>query len=230
MLVRLSLSLRSTTLYCVMGSTPSPIDAHTLAAFIAGTLDDDRRRAVIEHLAQHPDDREWLHMALEAQAAAHAPEATPERADRAGVRPTGPSRPAARRGHRRRWLLGAVASLVLLAGLSIVLVPPSDTIRTTLPDDAPLTVTIDEAPLAFFWDDVPEAYSYRVVVWDPQAATVVDEYSTSAPRLPAGDAFFDALLPQLQAGRTYQVRVDAIDAQNRRIRSSAATAFVAPGA
>lgn len=215
-----------------MGSTPSSIDTHTLAAFIAGTLDDDRRRAVIEHLARHPDDREWLQMALDARAAAQELDAEaaplPERPAVPNTRGAA-ARPAKRRSRSRHWLLGALATVVLLAGLSIVLAPPSDTIRAIQTAEAPLSVAVDAAPLAFQWEAVADAYSYRVVIWDPEAAAVVDETSTREPSLAADAAFVTALRPQLEPGRTYQVRVDAIDAQNRRIRSSEATSFTAPG-
>ena len=222
-----------------MGSTPPSIDAHTLAAYIAGTLDDERRRAVTEHLARHPGDREWLHMALEARAAAQheadaasvsAPQLPP--ADTAATERSKPSaapaRPA-RRNRRRHWLLGAVATVVLLAGLSIVLVPPSDTIRTTVAEDVPLAVTVEADPLAVRWEPVPDAYSYRIVVWDPAAAVLVAEHTTDEPHLAADDAFLVELQPRLSSGGTYEVRIDAIDVRNRLLRSSEATAFVAPG-
>ena len=86
-------------------------------------------------------------------------------------------------------------------------------VQTTVPD------------LAFQWSEVAEAYLYRVVVWDLQEAAVMGRHETRAHALDASDAFMAGLQSKLQAGRTYTLRIDAVDAQNRLIQSSETLEF-----
>ena len=58
-------------------TTPSLIDEYTLASFIAGTLSEKDREAVMMCLLTNEDARECLHMACEALAAARQTEPPP---------------------------------------------------------------------------------------------------------------------------------------------------------
>ncbi len=49
-----------------MIAPPLRLDKRTLASFLAGTLPDPRRQAVILHLTKNPQDRMLLVMAVEA--------------------------------------------------------------------------------------------------------------------------------------------------------------------
>ena len=71
-----------------MNQKKHPLDEYTLAAFLSGTLPEDRRREVMAYLAENADARELLCMAHDALEAAQEPVAEPF------VMPA-PSKPAA---------------------------------------------------------------------------------------------------------------------------------------
>lgn len=207
------------------------IDEYTLAAFIAGTLPEQRRSEVVAYLAENADARELLHMAYEALQASHVTEeAAPPRPDEPAP-PTvrEPDRGAVWRPARRLQGLGryAVATVVVFTvglGLRLAFGPPTDALRSPLPAQAgEMAVQVSPSDLTIEWSPVADAYEYRIVVWDPQQARVVTRSETSAHQ---SDAAFAAELRQkLAAGHTYTLRIDAVDAQNRLLQSSASISF-----
>lgn len=221
-----------------MPDSDQVIDEHTLAAFIAGTLPKNRRDEVITYLAGNSDAREVLQMAYDAL----------ETAQDSTLYAEGPSSPAKqrtgtppRRGDRASgtsdFLRGAgryVAATMIVFAIGIVLRlafgPPTDALRSPLSRESEiLRVQVDAAAgPSFTWSAVENAYLYRIVVWDPSAARVVGQYETRDSDLGAGNPIVDDLATKLGSGDPYTLRIDAIDAQNRLIRSSETVEFVAP--
>ena len=207
-----------------------PIDEYTLAAFLAGTLSNERRAEVAAYLAHNEDARELLQMAHEALESA-------KRSDEPLVLPAAPARqpaPPARTGDRparqpampglhtmRRF--GALAVLLVGVGLGLRLGfgPPTDALRSGNGTETAAVLTIEEASplqLDFSWSTVPDADHYRLVVFDPAATQVVDRVQTSATQLTEAEAI--TLRDHLATGRVYTIRVDAYNAQNRLLQSS----------
>lgn len=210
-----------------MNRSNQPIDEYTLAAFIAGTLSEERRREVIVYLAEHPEARTLLHMAYEAMEAAPTP--APVRAEGDGAdREATPALPPPRHDRTAqprtwgRYLTASLALVLVGIGLGVLLDPPRDGTRTPqLAEDARLVVEVDQPDLSFSWNAVPNAYVYRVVIWDPIDVRVVDEHETTVTRLKADAPFMQTLRSNLTAGRRYSIRVDAINAQQRQIQTAA---------
>lgn len=222
-----------------MSSQPPPIDEYSLAAFLAGGLPDDRRAQIIEYLAENADARELVCMARVALDAvdeplddAPPPDALPSRAHTRAARP---HRVASMFGKGSRYALAACILLLVGFGaylgrssLQQVFRTPTDTFRdgsTDAPLDAHVTVT---PALAFEWPAVPEANSYRLYIFDVEDADLVTRHVTGATRLGPDDAFVRSLDTLLTAGRAYSLRIEALDAQNRILRSSQPKAFEAP--
>ena len=204
------------------------IDEYTLAAFIAGTLTKKRRQEVIDYLAGNADAREVLHMAYQALGAAQAGDEDGESASL--LRPSRKAdRTAARRLSRIRDVGRYVAATAIVFAVGIVLRlafgPPTDALRSPLPRDAQgVEVTVAAGP-EFDWSAVPNAYQYRIVIWDPLEARVVGQYETADSEIERGDPIISDLQPKLRKGDQYTLRIDAIDAQNRLIRSSETVEF-----
>ena len=204
------------------------IDEYTLAAFIAGTLTKKRRQEVIDYLAGNADAREVLHMAYQALGAAQAGD---QDESASLLRPSrSADRPAARRLSRIRDIGRYVAATAIVFAVGIVLRmafgPPTDALRSPLPRNVQgVDVTVTAGP-EFDWSAVPNAYQYRVVIWDPMEARVVGQYETADSEIESGDPIIRDLQPKLRKGDQYTLRIDAIDAQNRLIRSSETVEFV----
>lgn len=214
------------------------IDEHTLAAFIAGTLPKHRRDEVVTYLAGNSDARELLQMAYEALEAAQDAEVEgTRRSPLSRRRGDIPSSKRDRTAAPRRFVQGAgryVAATVIVFAIGIVLRlafgPPTDALRSPLPSEAgALRVQVDlaDAP-ALSWSAVENAYQYRIVVWDPTEAQVVGQYQTREADLGAEHPVVTDLREKLRSGDPYTLRIDAIDAQNRLIRSSETLSFMAP--
>lgn len=213
---------------------PDPlIDEHMLASFIAGTLSKERRDTVVEYLASNSDAREVLQMAYQALEAARTGE--PEIAARStysklrpGVRKRSADRPAARNRILRgasRYVAATVIVFVVGVVLRLAFGPPTDALRSPLPRGAEsLEVQVDEGP-EFSWTEVSNAYHYRIVVWDPQEARVVGQYETTDFEVDSTHPIFADLESKLRPGDSYTLRVDAVDAQNRLVRSSETVQF-----
>ena len=222
-----------------------PIDEYTLAAFLSGTLSEERRREVVAYLAKNADARELLCMAQEALEASQQPVveqpftmpmAAPEQpapsrepirhAPRPVPRPaTRPAVPPAAR--LRRFATAAVMVAVLVIGLRVGLsLNDIDTQRGATDENAALEVQVSTPALQFQWTEIPDAYYYRLVIWDVEAAEFVAEHETKSTRLGRNDAFLLSLRDKLKLHRTYQVRIDAVDVQNRLIQNSARVDFI----
>lgn len=213
-----------------MSSSKHPIDEYTLAAFLSGTLPEERRGEVMAYLAENADARELLCMAHEALEAAQQPVTEPfvtpqptlpvPAAPRAPRR-SAPRSPALRRKQVGRLVTGVLMVAVLAIGLRVGLsLNAPDTLRGDPATGDPLTVRVSTPALQFQWNAIDEAYYYRLVVWDVEAAEMVTEHETKSTRLGRNDAFVLSLRHELKAGRLYSARIDAIDVQNRRIQSS----------
>ena len=204
------------------------IDEYMFAAFLAGTLPEERRREVVEYLAVNPDAREVLHMAADALEAARS--AGPEEAPstRWGNAPATRRSDRVRHASRRSFLRGAgryvaATAFVFVVGMVLRLAfgPPTDALRAPLQRSAELLdLNVSASGTAIEWSPVENAYRYRIVVWDPERAVVAGQYETSDSRLDQEHEVLRSLRGDLEVGRTYTIRVDAIDAQNRLIRSS----------
>ncbi|MDX1547357.1 MAG: hypothetical protein R3247_10235 [Rhodothermales bacterium] len=211
-----------------MHRDPLSLDEYTLAAFLAGTLPEDRRAEVLAYLAEHDDARELLCMAEEALAVAEAPVAAPFALPRPA--PAEDRRPQAPARRRSGALLAASLALTLLVAGGLYLSRPApDRFRSTSEAPAPtLVAEVSTEALQFQWTPVPEAYYYRLVILEPEVAAVVAQHETRETRLGRDDAFVLSLLPHLQPNRRYSLRVDAIDVQNRLVQSSEAVVFELP--
>ncbi len=218
-----------------MDHAQQPIDEYTLAAFLSGTLPEDRRREVVAYLAANADARELLCLAQEAMEAARepvvepfeVPTAAPPRAASPPPRALPrPERPARRLQRLRRVATAALMVVVLGIGLHLGLRLNQDTLRGGEPDQVTeLTVRVAKRALQFQWNQIPDAYYYRLVVWDPLEADVVAQHETRSTRLGRDDAFVLSLHSKLLPSRPYKVRVDAMDVQNRLIQSSPLVEF-----
>lgn len=217
-----------------MNRKKQPIDEYTLAAFLSGSLAEDRRREVAAYLAENADARELLCMAHEALDAAPPPvaepfvmpKAMPETAapKTATPKPRMPvrraARPALRRQRVRRFATAALMVAVLAIGLRVGLsLNDTDALRGDA-EDGRLTVRVSTPALQFQWNHVEDAYYYRLVIWDAEAAEVVTRHETKSTRLGRNDAFVLSLRHELKARRLYSARIDAMDVQNREILSS----------
>ena len=100
-----------------------------------------------------------------------------------------------------------------------------DTLRGT-DENTPLEVQVSTPALQFQWTEIPDAYYYRLVIWDVAAAEFVAEHETKSTRLGRNDAFLLSLRDKLKLHRTYQVRIDAMDVQNRLIQDSELVDFI----
>lgn len=206
------------------------MDEYTLAAFMAGTLPPKKREEVALYLANNADARELLQMAYEALEASQThdeefelPQVPEEPVVPARVREDrAPTQLGRRRMHGvARFMAAALVVFVVGIGLRLSLGPPTDALRSRQADDV-LTLSVsteDNGPLVH-WNEVPDAYQYRIVVWDPQAAEVVGRYETMSTELDAADEFIRSVRARAEAGRSYTVRVDAFDVQNRLIQTS----------
>ena len=189
-----------------------PIDDHLLAGFLAGTLPADQRARVVRYLASNGDAREVLALAGRALDAAGEVPAAPAR--RAADRPMR-ERIARRAPVFRRAVLAAFLVFGVGAGLRLTFGPPADQLRSTVAE-APLQVEVDGGTVS--WGPLADAARYDVVVIDPATTDVVARTETTTP---ATDATFAAdLRAALTPGHPYEVRVDAISAEGRRLRSS----------
>ncbi len=217
-----------------MSREKQPIDEYTLAAFLSGTLPQDRRHEVMVYLAENADARELLCMAGEAMEATQQPvtepftlpqktTAPPRREDRA---PTTAATPSPLRKQRlRQATLGAVVVVFLSVGLYVGLpLNKTDTVRGNTLDDG-LTVQVSTPALQFEWNEVEDAYYYSLVIWDVDAAELVAQHETKSTRLGRNDAFVLSLHRDLEMNRRYEARIDALDVQNRRIQSSKMVEF-----
>ncbi|MCH8961573.1 MAG: hypothetical protein IH820_09695 [Bacteroidetes bacterium] len=229
-----------------MNRTQHPIDEYTLAAFLSGTLSEEQRREVVAYLAENADARELLCMAHEALEAAQqpavvqpftTPTTAPEqpapshepirRMPRPATRPA--IRPArvARLQRLRRFATAAVMVTVLVIGLRVGLsLNDIDTQRGATDENAALEVQVSTPALQFQWTELPDAYYYRLVIYDVEAAELVAQHETKSTRLGRNDAFLLSLRDKLKLHRTYQVRIDAVDVQNRLIQDSDLVSFI----
>lgn len=204
------------------------MDEYTLAAFMAGTLSPERREDVALYLSNNADARELLQMAYEALEASRDQDLDFELPEVEGVlpaqiRPDRVPTQLSRRFHSgmARFAAAAVFVFAVGMGLRVSLGPPTDALRSRQADDVlTLSVATSADDPVVHWNQVPDAYQYRVVFWDPQAAEVVGRHETSSTRLDQGDAFIESIRTQATDGRSYTVRVDAYDAQNRLIQTS----------
>ncbi|MEX0600762.1 MAG: hypothetical protein WD021_08310 [Rhodothermales bacterium] len=218
------------------------IDEYTLAAFLAGTLGDDEREEVVEYLAGNSDAREVVRMAADALQAARSSGADdPAARDRtsaekkfAGRRPARRTIARSERRSRPGWMEGAkryVAATLFVFVVGMILRlsfgPPTDALRsTTSRSGAELTVDVSLPGPSIEWPEVENAYKYRLVVWDIDEARVAGTYETMEEHVAASDSIMQTMREDLSPGRAYSLRVDAIDPQNRLIRSSSTVDFV----
>lgn len=184
-----------------------PVDDPLLTAFIAGTVTPEERAHVLRHLLDNPDARDLVGMSTHAL---HE------------VQGTAVAAPRRRRTHA--LVRVSLAALTLLTGgvtLRLALTaaePATDTLRSSAVE-APLQVRVDDATVS--WNALSGAARYDVVVWDATTATVTARTSTTGTS--SGDAFDAALTSADRASQ--QVRVDAFDAENRLMASSALTSI-----
>ncbi|HMB90778.1 MAG TPA: hypothetical protein VKP65_08020 [Rhodothermales bacterium] len=209
----------------------SPLDEYTLAAFLSGTLPEEKHREVLRHLADNEEARELVCMAQDALEAAREPVTEPFAMPEVSSKPTAAPRPA--RAPTRpalslvRWKPYAVAAMVLVMltiGLQVGLFDNTDTLRGG-EEASTLTLQVDNQTLAMSWNALPNAYSYIVVVWDVEAAESVARHELRAAQLDITDAFVQQLHEQLEEGREYEVRVDARNDENSVIQRADLFAF-----
>jgi hypothetical protein len=209
----------------------NPLDEHTLAAFLSGTLSEEKHREVVRHLAANEEAREVVCMAQDAMEAAREPVTEPfilpEVASKPSAAPRparAPTWPALSLVHWKPFAVAAMVLVVLTIGLQAGLFNNTDTLRGG--EEAPaLTVEVDAQTLMMSWNALPDAYSYHVVVWDVEAAESVARHELRTTRLDKSDPFVQQLHDQLEAGREYEVRVDAQDDENRIIQRAELLAF-----
>lgn len=214
-----------------------PMDEYTLAAFLAGTLPEDRRREVVAFLSENADARELLCMAHEALEAAQQPVVEPFTMPPAAPPP--PSHPAPRpavppahaHAPQRRWrtpgfAAAALGLLVTVLGLSLyVALNDADQMRSSTDETERLNVHISTQPLQFRWNEVPDAYQYHLVIWDVEAVEIVKQHNTKLTRLAPEDPFIQSLPALLTEGRTYSVSVNAVNRENRTLTYSERVVF-----
>ena len=225
-----------------MKPTQHPIDEYTLAAFLSGTLSEAQHREVVAYLAENADARELLCMAHEALEAAQQP-AVVQPFTTPTVAPEQPApshepirrmpRPATRPAIRparvvrlRRFAMAAVMVTVLGIGLRAGLSLNAIDTQRGADENTPLEVQVSTPALQLQWTEIPDAYYYRLVIWDVEAAELVAQHETKSTRLGRNDAFLLSLRDQLKLHRTYQVRIDAMDVQNRLIQDSELVSFI----
>ncbi len=215
------------------------IDEYTLAAFLAGTLAQQRREEVIDYLAANPDARDVLRMAAGAFEAARGvgrvetgrgvgAVAAARRSVRIrrSRRPQHGSRPS-RATEAGRYLAATVFVGFVGIALGLSFGPPTDALRSPLErSGSEMQVELSVPGPSLQWSAVEEVYRYRLVVWDPAEARVAGAYETSGSKLEADHPIVREMHRDLEAGRRYMLRIDAIDARNRLIRSSKALEFV----
>lgn len=210
----------------------NPLDEYTLAAFLAGTLSEEKHRDVLQYLVANDEARELVCMAQDAMEAAREPVTEPFTLPEVTSKPTAAPRPARSPAQPTlslvRWKPFAVAAMVLVV-LTIGLQQTSlfdrtDTLRGTEEASA-LTVHVNAQTLAMSWTALPDAYSYRVVVWDVEAAESVARHELRTTELDETDPFVQQLHDQLEAGREYEVRIDVRDDENRVIQRADLFAF-----
>lgn len=181
-----------------------PVDDPLLSAFIAGTVTPEQREHVLRHLLENADARDLAGMSVHALHAVQG--------EGGAV--------VARRRRPNGLVRVSLGALVLIgAGVSLRLAstsptPATDTFRSGVVD-VPLGLQVVGTTVS--WAAVPGAARYDVLVWDATTATVTARATTTAPT--SGDAFASVL----RSARTgsQQVRVDAYDAENRLVASSA---------
>lgn len=226
-IIILLLSIRFSMSY----NASNPLDEYTLAAFLSGTLPEEKHREVLRHLTDNEEARELVCMAQDAMEAAREPVTEPFALPEVSSKPTAAPQPA--RAPARpalslfRWKPYAVAAMILVMltiGLQVGLFDNTDTLRGGEEASA-LIIQVDDQTLAMSWNALPDAYSYRVVVWDVAAAESVARHELRATQLNATDPFVQELHKQLESGHEYEVRVDAQDDENRVIQRADLFAF-----
>ncbi len=208
-----------------MDLTEQTIDEYTLARFLAGTLPDEERRDMIRNLTHDVDSRELLRATMEAlEAATEKQLGAPlpaARSPRSLNNRTATLRPRMSLVSFCRYSAAALVLMAVGVGARLSVAPAADAFRSSA---AHQTIAVEQRAhaegLSLTWEAVREAYQYRVVVWDPEAAAVVGELTTGANHLDAQDKGVAEALKGARRGRSYQVRVEAIDDANRLIRSS----------
>lgn len=214
------------------------IDEHTLAAFIAGTLPKSRREEVITFLAGNSDACELLQMAYDALEAAHDANLrrvvqSTEPGIRAGTHSRHSGRAAAKSSpHPGAGRHVAAAAIVFTIGmvLRIAFGPPTDAMPSSFPIDSEnlqVEIRLAEGP-TITWSALDNAYAYRIVVSDLASAGNVGRYETRKSEIRRGHPVVTDLRTKLQQGQTYTLRIDAVDARNRLIRSSDTIEFEVP--
>ena len=209
-----------------MDRTTKPIDDHTLASFIAGTLPAHRRREVASFLAKNANARELLHMAYEAMDATKPvldpaklltlePQADQPMPSAQTDRP--PHHLTPRLQRLSRYIAGAVVLFAVGLSLRLAFGPPTVLLRGDAEVTLNLTLPTTLDAVQFGWTAIPEAYQYRLVIYDPEEARVVARHTTDQTQI--------TLTTLLTAQHPYMARVDAIDAENRIIQSSEMTTF-----
>lgn len=201
----------------------TPLDEYTLAAFLSGTLSDEQHREVIAYLSINEEARELVCMAQDALEAAREPVTEPFALPAASLKPAAPPQPArapARsaqsRVHLKRFAVTAVVLIALTIGWQLTFTG-TDTLRGS-EDASTLTIEIDDATMAMSWNALPDAYSYKVVVWDVEAAEIVARTEVRATQVEETDPFVRQLRDQLLDTRLYEVRITAYNTENRMIQ------------
>ena len=201
-----------------------PLDEYTLAAFLNGTLSEEQHRDVLVYLADSGEAREVVCMAQDAMEAAREPVtepfALPAASPKLAPRPArDPSRPALALVHWQRYAVAATVLVLMVMGLYAALPGTTDTLRGG-DDTNTLAVQLDAVTLEMSWTALPDAYSYRMVVWDVEAAESIARQEVRTTHLGETDAIVQDLRTHLERGRAYEIRIDALDAENRVIRQA----------
>lgn len=209
---------------------------------MAGTLPAHRRREVASYLAKNANARELLHMAYEAMDASRQlgeplTQMTAPRPSQMHIAPKADRAPRRHAPRIYRLSRFAVAAVVIFAvGLALRLSfgpfggpEPTPTLRSdAAPESIGLTLPTSIERLSFAWTSVPETDHYNIVIWDPEKALVVARHRADENHVEAAHPFLQSLRQLLIAGHPYALRVDAIDAENRTIRSSGMVEFTLP--
>lgn len=224
-----------------MNRADSTFDEYTLAAFMAGSLSDERRQEVIAYLAENAEARELLVMAYQALDASEDgtplpfdvpafPQATPQPVAPAPDRaPRVQDRTARRFTWKRMSRYAATFVVVFALGVSLRLVvgPPTSDTSSDFPgpvrdgtEQVGLNLTFEQ-DLIFSWNALEEANEYRLVVMDVATAEIMANHTTKANRLDSNDAFIQSLKTQLTPGKTYSLSIDARDMANNPLLKDA---------